>query len=229
MRNFLFFLTLIPSFLASQTTVKFSAFGGASVLTHRANLETTTYSNLYRAVAIFAPNPDQVTFEDFKKAYNINTSVYQPRAGARLSVRKDNYPFLLTAEITTSPSTITAPRVGAEFGFSDQFYIAERGYVNFFSGYKFVKDWGWGTQTLLNSMHNRRARQLMREWFVATDDLGINYAHMIRISSAIGYNILERYAIQLEPYYEVDISSYRKKPARMTNFGANLLIVCELW
>ena len=228
MKNAIFAM-LIPTLLSGQINAEFSVSGGASVLTHRANLETTTYANLYRFVANSAPNPDNVTFEDFKKAYSLNTNVYQPRATVRMSVNKSGLPFRLDAEIGTSPSTMTAPRAGASFGFSDKFYISERGYIKFFSGYKFVKDWGWGTQTLINSTHNRRARQLMQEWFVATDDLGINYAHLICINGGIGFQILERYSLRLEPYYEVDISSYRKKPARMTNFGANLLIVCELW
>lgn len=219
---------LVPTILMSQPKLFFSVSGGGSVLTHRANLETTTYGNLYRAVALFAPNPDEVTFDDFARAYSINTNVYQPRFAAKLACKPVNLPFSADIEIGTSPSTLTASRVAASIGFSDRFYLGEQWYLSFFSGYKFVKDWGWGTQTLLNSMHNKEARGYAREWFVANDDLGINQAGMIKISTSIGFMFLQNFSLEFEPYYEIDVSGYLKKPARMTNAGVMVSIVSNI-
>lgn len=221
-------LVLLPLVLKSQSKVYFSVNTGGTVLTHRANLETTTYNNLYRAVALFAPDPEKVTFEDFKRVYNINTDVYQPKFSANLVFAPENLPLAAGVEISTSPSTLTAPRLALSFGFSDRFYFGENWYISFFSGYSFAKDWGWGTATLLNSMHNKEARGYAREWFAANEDLGINQAGMITISASVGFMLLQNYSLELKPFYEIDVSGYIKKPARMTNFGAVISIVTNI-
>jgi len=228
MKKILFlFLLFLSTIVNAQIKSYVSVFGGVGVLTHKANLETTNYYPLYKSISIFVPDTEEYTFEKFKEVYRINTNVYQPRAGAKIFVKPENLPFSVNVEIATSPSTITAPRVGVELGLFDKFYIEDDLFINFFCGYKFVKDWGWGTQTLINSMHNRKAKNLLREWFVA-NDLGINYGHILRVNSGINYTFIRNCAVQLEGIWEIDVSAYKTKPARMTNFAINVGLVYKI-
>lgn len=228
MKNFLvIFLTFLPIFLFSQVKFQFLSTGGGSILLHQTNFENTEIASLYKVVAVSYGGTGNYAWEKFLSDGNLKPYFFQPSAGVRLMASSQTFPVAAEIELRTSPSTITAPRLGAAIGFSDHFYFGNGFEFRFFSGYKFVKDWGWGTNTLINSFQNRELRRNLRTFFVS-DNLGSTYCSLFTTDLRLSYNIFSRYHVGIQPYCEVDISGYLKKPSRMTNFGCNLLISCEL-
>lgn len=228
MKNFFaIFLTFLPVFLFSQVKFQFSTNGGGSILLHQTNFETTEIASLYKVVAVSFGGTNNYAWEKFSSDGKLKPYFFQPSVGVRLMAFSQTFPIAAEIELRTSPSTITAPRLGGSVGFSDHFYFGNGFELRFFSGYKYVKDWGWGTNTLINSFQNRELRKNLRTFFVS-NSLGSTYCSLFTTDLRLSYNILSRYHLCVQPYCEVDISGYSKKPSRMTNFGGNIVLSCDL-
>lgn len=226
MKHFLIIVML--AFLSNgqaQTKIEFESTAGASVLLHQMNFKQTELYNLYQYIGLFAPS--DYDWKQFVDVYKIQNYVLQPRFGTSCLVFNSKLPFLLKVGIQTSTSTITEPMFNVSFGFSDKFYITENLHFRFFSGYTFAKDWGWGTNTIINSIGNDAARRNAREFFVS-NSLGKAQSSFISLNGKFQYNFLTRYGLAIEPYANIDISNYKSRPGRMNNFGVNLNLVVSL-
>ena len=110
-------------------------------------------------------------------------------------------------------------------GFGKQLYLKDTNYyIDFLSGYKFVKDYGFGAMTLVNSIRNEEAREYASTFFNPEQPLGTNSGHSFTLRGGGGRNLGKIGLVGLEFYGELDLTPATTRQTRMSNYGVNLYL-----
>jgi hypothetical protein len=99
-------------------------------------------------------------------------------------------------------------------------------YFSFHTGYKFVVDNGFGSNTIVNSIGNKEARDLAATFFGSEEPIGDNTGQLIMVRGGLGkdFGQYDRMRIGAEAYGELDLTDKLQRESRMTNIGAQLYL-----
>lgn len=201
---------------------------GMSKLYHNTRFETTPLHDLYAFTAI-SHYPNEYTWEEFEEDYDIQSSFIQPRFGLAANLMYKDLPIMISVEVMSSPSSYQKISYGAMIGLGKQLSLKDTTYyIDFFSGYKFVKDNGFGATTIVNSIGNDEARDYASTFFNPERPLGVKTGHLFTLRGGIGRDLGKICAIGIEAYSELDLTATTKRQPRMTNFGVNFYIKFKL-
>jgi hypothetical protein len=212
------FLSLLT---AQQFRLDLGLNGGVSQLYHKTRFETTTLYNLYKFTAI--SHPEGYTWEQFTEDYEIRNSFMQPRFGFSALASYGELPLFLMAEMMSSPSSYQKMMVGVSGGVGKEFYdIDSSFYASFQGGYKFVRDFGFGSSTLVNSIRNDEARSLAASFFDPKQPLGKPSGNLfvlrVGFGKALGYE--HRMFMGVDLFGELDLTPQIARESRMNTIGA---------
>ncbi|MBL7827980.1 MAG: hypothetical protein JNJ57_15225 [Saprospiraceae bacterium] len=225
----LFFLSIqVASAQLKYLNLNVSLNGGYSVLTHKTDFQTTPLYSLYQFVAISHGGTDDYTWTQFQETYQIRESFGQPRMGFKAQLTYREWPIILEGEALSSPSAYTRPSYAATLGLGKNIYIADSScYFSFLGGYKYViKDFGFGANTITNSIGLEEARDLAAQFFGPKDALGRDRGDLFALHAAFAKTIdwYYRWSIGIEGFYEIDLTDKLVRSARMTNYGAQIFL-----
>lgn len=236
MNKKVFYLTGVLFFIGFQVAtaqLKYLNFnvslnGGYSILTHKTDFQTTPLYSLYEFVAISHGGTDDYTWTQFEDTYQINESFGQPRMGFKGQMTYRDWPIIVEGEALSSSSAYTRAAYAVSAGLGKSFYIADSScYFSFLGGYKYViKDFGFGANTLTNSIGLTEARDLAAQFFGPKDALGRARGDLFVLHAAFAKTIdwYYRWSIGIEGFYELDLTDKLVRSARMTNYGAQIFV-----
>lgn len=195
---------------------------GMSKLFHNINFqEEPKLRALYNTIAY--THPEGYPWERFEEDFNLKTSaVVQPRFGFSGSLTYRNWPICVYGEAMSSPSSYDKMMYGVTIALGKNFDLGRSDFfISAYGGYKFVKDFGFGTQTLLNAIGNKEIRAEVQQYFNPEDPLGPQTARMFSLRFGAGKTIGadDNLSVGLEGYGELDLTDKIKRTARMTNIG----------
>lgn len=220
---FLAIVTVLSSFtIQAQQGLKvdLGMNGGLSRLYHNTRFETTTLYNLYKTVEL--THDEEYSWDDFADDFDIRDKFTQPRFGFSTVVTYGELPLFLMGELMSSPSSYQKMMVGLSGGVGKTFFEYDSIYfVNFMGGYKFVQDFGFGSSTLVNSIGNREARELIATYFDPKEPLGRPRGHLFMLRAGIGrtFGFDKRITVGLDAYGELDLTPQLNRESRMTSIG----------
>lgn len=239
LKKVLFLTTLV--FLAQQgafaqlkyLNFNISLHGGYSVLQHKTDFQTTPLHSLYEFVAISHGGTDDYTWSDFQETYKIREQFGQPRLGFKGQLTYKDWPIIVEGEALSSSSAYTKACYAVSAGLGKSFYFSDSSfYFNFLGGYKYIlKDFGFGAQTLTNSIGLDEGRELAAQFFGPKQALGRNSGDLFVLHASIAKTIdwYYRWSVGIEGYYELDLTDKLVRSARMTNYGATVFVRCKIF
>lgn len=193
---------------------------GMSRLYHNTRFETTTLYNLYKTVEL--THDDDYTWDDFADDFEIRDKYTQPRFGFSTLVTYGELPLFLMGELMSSPSSYQKMMIGVSGGVGKTFFTYDSVYyATFLGGYKFVQDFGFGSSTLVNSIGNRDARELIATYFDPKEPLGRPRGHLFILRGGIGkvFGDTQRITVGVDAYGELDLTPQLSRESRMTSIG----------
>jgi hypothetical protein len=207
--------------------------GGYSVLAHKTDFQTTPLHSLYEFVAISHGGTDDYTWEQFSETYKIRERFGQPRFGFKGQLTYREWPIIIEGEALSSPSSYTKGAYAVSAGLGKSFYVSDSAwYFNFLGGYKYViKDFGFGAQTLSNSIGLDEGRELAAQFFGPREALGRSSGDLFVLRFGVAKTIdwYYRWSVGVEGFYEVDLTDKLVRSARMTNYGATVFVRCKIF
>jgi hypothetical protein len=202
--------------------------GGYSELLHKTDFRTTPLYNLYDFVAISHGGQDDYTWEEFLETYQINDRYTQPRMGFSAQLTYRDWPIKVLGEAMSSPSSYTRSAYSVTAGLGKDFYISDSTwYFSFLGGYKYVvRDYGFGANTLVNSIGNDEARENAAQFFAPVKPLGRPSGDLfaIRVGFARTIDWYYRWSVGVEGFYELDLTDKIVRSSRMTTYGAQVYV-----
>lgn len=225
---FLFFLN--QNIVAQNLKVNLGLNMGMSQLFHDTRFETTPLHDLYEFTAI-SHRPEEYTWEEFEEDYKIRTSYIQPRFGFSAHFTYKDWPLLASFEAMSSPSSYRTMAYGVVIGVGKEFFSDYDDYFfSFLGGYKFVKDNGFGSPTIVNSIGQSEAREYASTFFNPETPLGSKRGHLFTVRGGLGKELgeLRMIRVGVEGYGELDLTAKTKRQSRMTNFGAHFFLRFKL-
>jgi len=199
---------------------------GVSQLQHNTRFETTTLHNVYQFTAI-SHRPAKYNWEDFEEDYELQQTVIQPRFGLSALVTYKNWPVFILGEAMSSTSSYEKMAYSVAGGIGKDFYAADESmFFSFHTGYKFVMDNGFGSNTIVNSIGNKEARELAATFYGSEEPIGDNIGQLLMVRGGMGKDFGQenRMRIGAEAYGELDLTDKLKRESRMTNIGAQLYL-----
>jgi hypothetical protein len=207
--------------------------GGYSVLQHKTDFQTTPLHSLYEFVAISHGGTDDYTWSDFEATYQIREKFGQPRLGFKGQLTYKDWPLIVEGEALSSSSAYTKASYAVSAGLGKSFYFSDSSfYFNFLGGYKYIiKDYGFGAQTLTNSIGLDEGRELAAQFFGPKQALGRNSGDLFVLHAGIAKTLdwYYRWSVGIEAFYELDLTDKLVRSARMTNFGAQVFVRCKIF
>ena len=199
--------------------------GGYSMLDHNTDFQTTPIYNLYNSTTVFAPD---LTWEQYKETSKLGETLGQPRLGFKGQLSYRDWPIIIEGEALSSSSAYTRAAYAVTAGLGKYFYFADSSiYFSFLGGYKYmIRDYGFGSKTLVNSIGNDFYREETSKFFAPVDALGRPSGDLfaVHVSFAKTLDWYYRWSIGIEGYYEVDLTDKLVRSTRMTNYGANIFL-----
>jgi hypothetical protein len=199
---------------------------GISQLQHNTRFETTTLHNVYQFTAI-SHRPAKYNWEDFEEDYDLQQTIVQPRFGLSGLLTYKDWPVFVLGEAMSSTSSYEKMAYSVAAGLGKDFYAADEAmYFSFHTGYKFVVDNGFGSNTIVNSIGNKEARELAATFFGSEEPIGDNTGQLIMVRGGLGkdFGQYDRMRIGAEAYGELDLTDKLQREARMTNIGAQIYL-----
>jgi hypothetical protein len=207
--------------------------GGYSVLQHKTDFQTTPLHSLYEFVAISHGGTDDYTWDDFANTYQIREQFGQPRLGFKGQVTYKDWPIIIEGEALSSSSAYTKASYAVSAGLGKNIYFSDSAfYFNFLGGYKYIlRDYGFGAQTLSNSIGLDEGRELAAQFFGPKEALGRASGDLFVLHVAFAKTIdwYYRWSVGIEGFYELDLTDKLVRSARMTNYGAQIFVRCKLF
>lgn len=193
---------------------------GASRLYHNTNFQTSKLIPLYKTIEI--THKDGYSWEQFEEDFGLRQAYNQPRFGFSGTLSYRNWPVCVIGELMSSPSSYTKTAYSVTVALGKNFDLGDSGfYVTGLGGYQFVKDLGFGSETLVNSIGDDELRGLVSEYFAPEKPLGNQSAQMFTIKAGIGkmYGMDDQLSVGLESFGALDLTDRNVRQARMTNIG----------
>ncbi len=207
--------------------------GGYSILQHKTDFQTTPLHSLYEFVAISHGGTDDYTWSDFEATYQIREKFGQPRVGFTGQLTYKDWPIVIEGQALSSSSAYTKAAYAVCGGLGKSFYFSDSSfYFNFLGGYKYViKDFGFGAQTLTNSIGLDQGRELAAQFFGPKDALGRSRGDLFVLHASLAKTIdwYYRWSVGIEGFYELDLTDKLVRSARMTNYGAQVFLRCRIF
>lgn len=220
----LFVLGFLPSFAQEKKLhVSVQLNTGMSILDHDTRFETTPLHDLFAFTAI-SHLPEIYTWEEFEHDYKIRTSFAQPRFGFSASFSYKDWPVRGSIEMMSSTSSFRKMAYGFTVGLGHEFYSSDNYIFSFVGGYKFVKDNGWGANTIVNSIGLKEAREYASTFFNPEAPLGTNKGHLFTLCGSFAHEAASKLSIGVEAYGEIDLTPPTRRQPRMTNYGAQFFV-----
>jgi hypothetical protein len=206
--------------------------GGYSVLQHKTDFQNTPLEALYDFI-IDLPVAKDLTWDEFLDAYDIKDHFGQPRMGFSAQLTYRDWPLKVLGEAMSSSSSYTRSSYSVTAGLGKDFYIADSAcYFSFLGGYKYViKDYGFGANTIVNSIGRKESREDAAQFFGPVDALGRNSGDLFVLHVGIAKTLdwYYRWSVGIEGYYELDLTDKLVRSARMTNYGAVVFVRCKIF
>jgi hypothetical protein len=235
--QYTFFVALLLQAHASFAQLKYlninvSMNGGYSELAHKTDFSTTPLFNLYKFVAISHGGQDKYSWDQFLETYEVKDRFGQPRVGFSAMLTYRDWPIKVLGEAMSSPSSYTRASYAATIGLGKDFYISDSTwYFSFLGGYKYVfQDFGFGANTIVNSMGNTEARENAAQFFAPVKPLGRPSGDLfsIRVGFARTLDWYYRWSAGIEAFYDLDLTDKIVRSSRMTTYGAQVFVRCKL-
>lgn len=227
-------LLSIPLIGISQNylNLNVSLNGGYSVLKHKTDFQSTPLEALYDFI-IDLPVAKDLTWEEFLDAYNIKDNFGQPRVGFTALLTYRDWPIKVLGEAISSSSSYTRSSYAVTAGLGKDVYVSDSAfYFTFLGGYKYIiKDYGFGANTIVNSIGRKESREDAAQFFGPVNALGRNSGDLFVLHAGIAKTIdwYYRWSIGIEGFYELDLTDKLVRSARMTNYGAQVFVRCKIF
>jgi hypothetical protein len=194
---------------------------GASRLYHNTNFQTSgTLVALYKTIE--ATHKEGYSWDQFQSDFGMRKAFNQPRFGFSGTLTYRNWPVAVIGELMSSPSSYTKSAASVTIAMGKSFNLGESDFfVTGYGGYQFVKDLGFGSQTLVNSIGDREIRGYVSEYFAPKKPLGSQSAQMFTVKTGVGqtFGRDDQLSVGLEAYGALDLTDKSVRQARMTNVG----------
>jgi hypothetical protein len=141
-----------------------------------------------------------------------------------------DWPIFAIVDATSSASSYEKLAVAATLGLGKEFPIGDNigMYLNLLGGYKFVRDRGFGSTTITNSIGLKEAREQAATFFNPTKPLGTQDGNLftMRLGLSKALDEAENLFAGAELYGELDMTdkTAREGGARMHNAGVNVFL-----
>lgn len=198
---------------------------GGTQLIHDTRFQDTPLHPLYETIE--NTHPEGYTWDQFKKDFDLRDAYLQPRFGFSAHLSYRNWPLAIIGEAMSSPSTYTKMAYSGTILLGQKFDIGDSDF--FFSahaGYKFVRDFGFGSGTLVNSIRDDDQRSLVSQYFDPKQPLGPQTGQLFTIRLGFGqtFGANDQVSAGIETIGELDLTdkTARRGNARMTNLGLQL-------
>ncbi|MEZ4918303.1 MAG: hypothetical protein R2792_04275 [Saprospiraceae bacterium] len=202
--------------------------GGAGYLIHKTRFETTPLYNQYLIIKeVFSNQGLDYTWGMYEEDFGLRDRFIQPRFGFSALLTYGNLPFYVGGELMSSPSSYQKTVYGLSVGVGEDFYVMDStSYFSFRGGYKFVKDFGFGSKTLVNSVGDESIRENLATFFDPKEPLGDSFGRFFTLNAGYGIVLGEqrRMRIGVDLFGELDLTSQTERESRMTNVGALLYV-----
>lgn len=206
--------------------------GGYSQLLHKTDFKTTKLVNLWQFINEHPTLPD-LTWEEFLEGYQIKDRFWQPRLGFTGQLTYREWPIKVVGEMMSSSSSYTKISYSIMGGLGKDIYISDSTwYFSFLGGYKYVfKDYGFGSNTLVNSIRLESARKELEQFFAPVDPLGRPSGDLfaLRVGFARTLDWYYRWSAGVEAFYELDLTDKIVRNSRMTTYGAQVYLRCKIF
>ncbi len=207
--------------------------GGYSELVHKTDFETTPLYNLYDFVAFSHGGKGNYTWDEFMDTYQITDRFWQPRVGFAALLTYRDWPIKILGEAMSSPSSYTRSSYAVTFGLGKDLYISDSTwYFSFLGGYKYVvQDFGFGANTIVNSIGVDEQRENAATFFAPVKPLGRPSGDLftVRLGFARTLDWYYRWSAGVEAFYELDLTDKIVRSSRMTTYGAQVFVRCKLF
>jgi len=220
----LFLIFFIGSSISAQSGFNFEVGMnmGMSKLYHNIRFdEEPKLVALYKTIAF--THPEGYPWERFEQDFNLKTkSIVQPRFGFSGTLTYRDWPLAVYLEGMSSPSSYLKMTYGVTIALGKKFDLGRSDYfVTGYGGYKFVKDFGFGNETILNAIGNKEIRAEVEQYFNPEKPLGQQKARMFSMRGGVGktFGADDQLSVGIEGYGELDLTDKIKRTARMTNIG----------
>lgn len=193
---------------------------GASRLYHNTNFQTSKLIPLYKTIEI--THKDGYSWEQFEEDFGLRKAYNQPRFGFSGTLTYRNWPVCVIGELMSSPSSYTKTAYSVTIAMGKNFYLGDTDFfVTALGGYQFVKDLGFGSQTLVNSIGDDEIRGLVSEYFAPEKPLGPQTAQMFTVKGGVGrtFGVDDQLSVGLESFGALDLTDKTTRQARMTYVG----------
>jgi hypothetical protein len=201
---------------------------GGSVLMHQTRFEESRLRDAYKYAAdLFAKHDMEYTWDQFAADHKLRESFAQPRIGFSALITYDRLPFYIMAEYMSSTSSYQKMSISATIGMSQDFFLpSEEDYFGVKGGYKFVvRDFGFGSQTLVNSIGDDQLRKDLAVFYDPKQPLGAPSGRLFASQLSYGHVFADgNFTAGADVFGELDLTPVISRESRMTNFGIECFI-----
>lgn len=192
---------------------------GASILIHNIDFSDSGLWDLYQySKDLFAKHGVDYTWQEFENDHQLKKSFLQPRFEFSATITRDNLPFFIEGSFGSSPSSFQKTRIAIAGGLNFKYPVDSSNLFKLMIGYKFVKDYGFGNPTLVNSIGDRQIQGDIETWFNPHEPLGQNTGKLLIIVIHFERKINDSIFIGTSGNSEWDLTSKINRKSRMTNF-----------
>ncbi len=206
---------------------------GASMLRHKIDFKRTPMLDLYNYI-VSLPSVEDLTWEQFEADNEFKKSIVQPRFGFSALLSYGNVPAFLRGEFVSSTSSFQKMSYGLTIGLGKDLFFGYEGdtYFSFRGGYKLLlHDGGFGSETLVNSVGNKEAREYMQRFFDPKNAIGAPRGDLMTMRLGLGKYIGrdKKTTMGIEAYGELDLTNETLRIARMNSAGINAYVTFVLF
>ena len=200
---------------------------GISQLYHKVDFQRTPMYDFYNSIKA-GPLPDY-TWEEFEEDYDFKKTIIQPRFGFAALLTYGNVPAFLSGEFISSSSSYQKMTLSATLGLGKDIFFGfeENNYFSFKGGYKIMfQDNGFGAETLVNSVGNKKAKEYIERFFDPQNAIGSPRGDLMTMRLGLGKYIGKdrRTNMGIELYGELDLTNETLRIARMNTLGLNCYV-----
>jgi hypothetical protein len=220
---FLFFALVIAITASAQININLSPVG-MSHLTHKADYRSSpSLYNLYRTIAL---THDEYSWEQFLEDFDMKRTYQNFNYGIMVKANHKTLPLYVAAGVASSPSSINdfVYSVGAGVGKRKVYGLYARTVLDYQFGISYVKDTGFGRNTIVNSIGNKSIRDNVDVFFVDAFSDRHSTAYLLSSRLYFGYKLSTDFSCGIYGAVNVDLTDSLKRAMRMNTvtFGLNL-------
>lgn len=157
------------------------------------------------------------TWEQYEDNNELRESFMQPRVTFSGNLRYSNWPVAMILEIGSSPSSYEKMLYSGTLALGKNFDLGYSDYyVTGYGGYTLVKDFGFGSKTLVNSIGDKTIRENMSAYFAPEKPLGSQFGNLFSIRLGFG-KTFDKISAGIEAVGQLDATDDIKRTSKMSN------------